>query len=79
MMKRAAVVLLGAATMLVATSAAAEEPSGSFTLPTTVIYGRVPKPSVVVEVAKAKPKLTLSDLSDPRVENIVRAARKDPF
>jgi hypothetical protein len=52
---------------------------GSTTLKTTVIVGRNARPSVVVEVSRAKADIKLADLQDPAVEKIVRAASKSPF
>jgi hypothetical protein len=52
---------------------------GSTTLKTTIIVGRNARPSAVVEISRAKPEIKLSDLQDPAVEKIVRAASKSPF
>jgi hypothetical protein len=52
---------------------------GSTMLKTTVVVGRNARPSAVVEISRAKPGIKLSDLQDPAVEKIIRAATKSPF
>jgi hypothetical protein len=52
---------------------------GSVTLKTTVVVGRYAKPSVVIEVSRAKATIKLSDLSEPAVEKVLRAGEKAPF
>jgi hypothetical protein len=91
MTKRAIAVVLASlatlASLAFATSASADEKtgpdggkgSGAHTLKVTTIYGRQAKPSVVVEVSKAKPEIKLADLQDPAVEKIIRAGTKAPF
>ena len=37
------------------------------------------RPSVVIEVTRAKPEFKLADLADPAVEKVLRAATKSPF
>jgi hypothetical protein len=73
------VVTASLAVVSVASTASAEETAGATTLPITTIYGRRAKPSVIVEVSKARPEIKLADLQDPAVEKIVRAASKAPF
>ena len=71
---------VGVALLTLAGSAAADPVAvGTFTMPVTTIVGRVPRPSVVVEVSRAKPEIKLSDLNSPAVEKILRAATKAPF
>jgi len=76
--KRALLVLLGLASLAVASSAAADE-KGTITLRPTTVVGNAKRPSVVIEVSRAKPEIKLADLQDPAVEKIVRAASKAPF
>jgi len=52
---------------------------GTITLKPTTVVGHPKRPSVVIEVARAKPEVKLADLADPAVEKIVRAASKAPF
>jgi P pilus assembly chaperone PapD len=66
------------ASLAVASSASADE-KGSLTLKTTTVVGNAKRPSVVIEVSRAKAEIKLADLQDPAVEKIVRAASKAPF
>jgi len=47
---------------------------GTITLKPTTVVGRYKRPSVVIEVTRAKPEVKLADLADPAVEKIIRAA-----
>ena len=78
--------LVGAlTTVLGLSSAAAQEkkgprkPRGVITLAEITITGRVQKPIAAVDVARLRPKLTLSELHHPFVDRIGRAIYKDPF
>jgi hypothetical protein len=75
------VVLAALATLVVATttSTARADEKGTITLKTTTVVGSAKRPSVVIEVSRAKPEIKLADLQDPAVEKIVRAASKAPF
>jgi hypothetical protein len=66
------------ASLAVASSASADE-KGTLTLKTTTVVGNAKRPSVVIEVSRAKAEIKLADLQDPAVEKIVRAASKAPF
>ena len=90
MRKRSVVAALGilgtlttAALLTVAGQASAEEKvvqkSGTVTLKVTTVVGTPTRPSVVIEIARAKPEIKLSNLQDPAVEKTVRAATKGPF
>jgi hypothetical protein len=79
MTNRTLAILLAVASMVVATSASAEEKGSTITLKTTTVVGNYKRPSVVIEVSRAKPEIKLADLQDPAVEKIVRAASKAPF
>ena len=59
--------------------AAADEAPGTITLKTTTVVGAHRRPSVVIEVTRAKPEIKLKDLQDPKVEKIMRAAANAPF
>jgi hypothetical protein len=75
-------VLLAVASFSFAKSAAADETvvkPGAITLKTTTVVGRSKRPSVVIEVTRAKAEVKLADLADPAVEKIIRAASKAPF
>ena len=77
MTKRFFAVLLAASTFVVASSAAADETvakPGTITLKPTTVVGRDRRPSVVIEVTRAKVDVKLPDLADPAVEKIIRAA-----
>jgi hypothetical protein len=81
-----AVLLVAASASLAAASyegrAGADETAtkpGTITLKTTTVVGSYRRPSAVIEVARAKPEIKLSDLADPAVEKIIRAASKAPF
>ena len=52
---------------------------GTITLKVTTVVGNPTRPSVVIEVTRAKPEIKLSNLQDPAVEKIIRAASKAPF
>ena len=78
--------LLAAASLVaclgVGSSAAADETMakpGTITLKPTTVVGRYKRPSVVIEVTRAKAEVKLADLADPAVEKIIRAASKAPF
>lgn len=66
------------ASLAVASTAAADE-KGTLTMKTTTVVGNAKRPSVVIEVSRAKVEIKLADLQDPAVEKIVRAASKAPF
>ena len=79
------VVLASLALVSLASTASADEKAdkaekaGTITLKTTTVVGNAKRPSVVIEVSRAKPEIKLADLQDPAVEKIVRAASKAPF
>lgn len=57
--------------------AAADETTarpGTVTLKPTTVVGRTARPSVVIEIARAKADVKLPDLAEPAVEKIIRAA-----
>ena len=83
-MKKAAFVgaLLGAT--LLASPALAQKskdkrPRGVITLAEVTITGRIQKPIAAVDVARIRPKLTLSELRQPFVTRINQSIYKDPF
>jgi hypothetical protein len=53
---------------------ASADEKGTVTMKITTIVGKPTRPSVVVEIARAKPEIKLSNLQDPAVEKAVRAA-----
>jgi hypothetical protein len=67
-----------AASLAVASTASADE-KGTLTMKTINIVGNAKRPSVVIEVSRAKAEIKLADLQDPAVEKIIRAASKAPF
>jgi ribosomal protein L7/L12 len=69
--------VLGLVTL--AGSASAEEQAGVTTLKPITVVGKRVRPSVAIEVARAKADIKLQDLQDPKVEQIMRAAAKAPF
>jgi hypothetical protein len=76
-----AVAGLGFASLTIASSAAADETGkpGTTTLKPTTVVGAHKRPSVVIEVTRAKPEIKLAELADPAVEKVLRAATKSPF
>ena len=66
------------ASLAVASAARADE-KGTQTLKTVNVVGNARRPSVVIEISRAKAEIKLADLQDPAVERIVRAASKAPF
>jgi hypothetical protein len=54
-------------------------PRGVITLAEITITGRIQKPIAAVDVARIRPKLTLSELRQPFLERISKAIYKDPF
>lgn len=85
MTKRTFAVLLAIASLAVASyerRAAADETAtkpGTITLKPTTVVGSYRRPSVVIEVTRAKAEIKLADLADAAVEKIIRAASKAPF
>jgi len=69
---------LAIASLAAASTASADE-KGTQTLKVVNVVGNARRPSVVVEVSRAKAEIKLADLQDPAVEKIVRAASKAPF
>lgn len=75
---------LGIAVAIVAfatasTARARADEKGTQTLKTIQVVGSPKRPSVVIELSRAKAEIKLADLQDPAVEKIVRAASKAPF
>lgn len=54
-------------------------PRGVITLAEITITGRIQKPIAAVDVARIRPKLTLSELRQPFLERIGAAIYKEPF
>ncbi len=54
-------------------------PRGVITLAEVTITGRIQKPIAAVDVARIRPKLTLSELRQPFLERITEAIFKEPF
>lgn len=80
--RRSLSIVLAALSSLIvasATSTARADEKGSQTLKVTTIVGSPKRPSVVIELSRAKAEIKLADLQDPAVEKIVRAASKAPF
>jgi hypothetical protein len=63
----------------VTASTARADEKGTQTLKTINVVGNAKRPSVVIEISRAKAEIKLADLQDPAVEKIVRAASKAPF
>jgi hypothetical protein len=75
-----AALALAVAALAISSSASADpHEKGTQTLKVTTVVGNAKRPSVVIEVSRAKPEIKLSNLQDPAVEKIVRAASKAPF
>lgn len=69
--------LLVASTVSLVASADAPAP-GVITLPTMILVGRVQRPSVVVEVSRAKMTLPLAEMQPPAALRVDDAARRAP-
>lgn len=54
-------------------------PRGVITLAEVTITGRIQKPIAAVDVARLRPKLTLSELRQPFLDRIGKAVFKAPF
>ncbi len=54
-------------------------PRGVVTLAEITITGRIQKPIAAVDVARIRPKLTLSELRQPFLERIGNAIYREPF
>jgi hypothetical protein len=54
-------------------------PRGVITLAEVTITGRIQKPIAAVDVARIRPKLTLSELTQPFLHRIGAAIYKSPF
>jgi hypothetical protein len=67
--------------LAVVSPAAADETAkpGTITLKPTTVVGSAKRPSVVIEVTRAKAEIKLADLANPAVEKVLRAATKSPF
>jgi hypothetical protein len=72
-------VLLAAALVSVASSAAAQSKGRVITITEVTIVGRVQKPIAAVDVSRIQPKLTLAELKQPFMERIEKAISRDPF
>jgi hypothetical protein len=84
MKMRYATILLALATSFIASEALAQKsrdrtPKGVITLAEVTITGRIQKPIAAVDVARIRPKLTLSELRQPFVDRISQAIYRDPF
>ena len=67
------------ASLCVGSFAAADVTGTTVTMKPTTVVGTHRRPTVVIEVVRAKPEIKLKDLQDPEVEKIVRAAVTAPF
>jgi len=88
MTKRLAATLLSGTLMIAATTFSVDasaqkakdnKPRGVITLAEVTITGRIQKPIAAVDVARIRPKLTLSELRQPFVNRIEKAIYSDPF
>jgi hypothetical protein len=60
-------------------SVALADEHGVVTLKPTTVVGTHRRPAAVIEIARAKPEIRLKDLTDPKVEKVLRAAATAPF
>jgi hypothetical protein len=84
MTTRFVLALTALSTLLVATSAEAQEADGGsqrgvITLAEVKITGRIQKPIAAVDVNRIQPKLTLSELRQPFLSRIEQAIYAEPF
>ncbi|PIE05438.1 MAG: hypothetical protein CSA75_04760 [Sorangium cellulosum] len=63
----------------VTTASAQKKPGRVITLGEVTIVGRVQRPIAAVDVARIRPKITLSELRQPFLDRIEEAIYKDPF
>lgn len=61
------------------TEAFAQKPGRVITLNEVTIVGRVQRPIAAVDVARIRPRITLSELRQPFLDRIEEAIYKDPF
>lgn len=57
----------------------AKKPGRVITLSEVTIVGRVQRPIAAVDVARIRPRITLSETHHPFIERIEQAITKDPF
>jgi hypothetical protein len=74
-----AILLLATPAAAQATKAKARAPRGVITLAEVTITGRIQKPIAAVDVARIRPKLSLSKLSQPFLERIGSVIFEEPF
>ncbi len=75
-------VLFAAVGLLLVTTAStafAQKPGRVITLNEVTIVGRVQRPIAAVDVARIRPKITLSELRQPFLGRIEEAIYKEPF
>jgi len=66
--------------MLGSSTAFAQQKQGRvITLSEVTIVGRVQRPIAAVDVAKIRPRITLTEIRQPLVARIEEAITKDPF
>jgi hypothetical protein len=56
-----------------------QKPGRVITLNEVTIVGRVQRPIAAVDVARIRPRITLSELRQPFLDRIEEAIYKDPF
>ena len=57
----------------------AQKPGRVITLNEVTIVGRVQRPIAAVDVARIRPRITLSELRQPFLDRIEEAIYRDPF
>lgn len=73
------VVLAPAGAFAQDTKSKARAPRGVITLAEVTITGRLQKPIAAVDVARIRPSLTLSELTQPFLKRIEASIYKEPF
>lgn len=70
---------VGASPAAAQTKSKDRKPKGVITLAEVTITGRVQKPIAAVDVARIRPKLTLSELRQPFLKRIEQSIYRAPF
>lgn len=70
---------MGLAVLAASSTALAQNKGRVITLNEVTIVGRVQRPIAAVDVARIRPKITLSEVRQPFLDRIEEAITKEPF
>ena len=79
MKKLGLAVTMGLAVLAMSTAASAQTKGRVITLNEVTIVGRVQRPIAAVDVARIRPRITLSEVREPFLDRIEDAIYKEPF